>query len=74
GGIETARDALEFFLAGASAISIGTANFTDPRAPLRIVEGVRSYLEERRIASLSEIVGKANQGFSDAHQYEGDEG
>ena len=44
GGIETVTDALEFFLAGASAISIGTANFTDPRIPERIVDGLASYL------------------------------
>ncbi|MBV9150134.1 MAG: dihydroorotate dehydrogenase [Candidatus Eremiobacteraeota bacterium] len=74
GGIETPNDALEFFLAGATAISIGTANFTDPRAPLRIVEGVRDYLQQRNLKSLKEITGKANVGFSNAHQYEGDEG
>ena len=74
GGIETANDALEFFLAGASAISIGTANFTDPRAPLRIIEGLREYLQQRKLNSLRALVGKANVGFSNAHQYEGDEG
>ncbi len=74
GGIETARDALEFFLAGASAVCIGTANFTDPRAPLRIVDGVRAYLEKHGLGSLREIVGKANVGFTDAQQYEGDQG
>jgi dihydroorotate dehydrogenase (NAD+) catalytic subunit len=74
GGIQTANDALEFFLAGATAISIGTANFTDPRAPLHIVEGVRDYLQQRNLKSLKEITGKANIGFSSAHQYEGDEG
>ena len=45
GGIETTSDALEFFLAGASAISIGTANFTDPRIPVRIVEELAVYLQ-----------------------------
>jgi len=74
GGIETLNDALEFFLAGATAISIGTANFTDPRAPLRIVEGLREYLRQRQLQSLKEIIGRANIGFSSAHQYEGDEG
>jgi len=74
GGIETLGDALEFFLAGASAISIGTANFTDPRTPERILEGLREYLADRNLRSLSEIVGKANLGFASAHQYEGDEG
>jgi dihydroorotate dehydrogenase (NAD+) catalytic subunit len=63
GGIETARDALEFVLAGASAVSIGTGNFTDPRAPLQVVDGLRAYLARRGIAKLGDIVGSANPGF-----------
>ncbi len=74
GGIETTSDALEFFLAGATAISIGTANFTDPRVPLRIVDELRAYLAKRGLRSLQQIVGKANVGFANAYQYEGDEG
>ena len=74
GGIETTSDALEFFLAGASAVSIGTANFTDPRVPVRIVAELREYLAQRNLRSLSSIVGKANVGFANAQQYEGDEG
>ncbi len=66
GGIETARDALEFFLAGASAVSIGTGNFTDPRAPLNVVSGVRDYLSARGYDSLRDIVGRANPGFAGA--------
>ena len=74
GGIETASDALEFFLAGASAVAIGTANFTDPRIPIKIVEELRGYLAARGLGSLREIVGKANLGFATPFQYEGDEG
>lgn len=74
GGIETLSDALEFFLAGASAISIGTANFTDPRIPERIAEELGVYLAARGLRSIREIVGKANQGFANPFQYEGDEG
>jgi dihydroorotate dehydrogenase (NAD+) catalytic subunit len=74
GGIETTQDALEFFLAGASAISIGTANFTDPRIPSRIVAELEDYLRERNLSSLDEIVGKANVGFRNAEEYEGDAG
>ncbi len=74
GGIETTSDALEFFLAGASAISIGTANFTDPRIPVRIVDELRTYLAKRGLRSLQQIVGKANVGFANPYQYEGDEG
>lgn len=64
GGIETARDALEFILAGAAAVSIGTGNFTDPRAPLRVVEGIRAYLAGRGLGSIAEIVGLANPNFA----------
>jgi dihydroorotate dehydrogenase (NAD+) catalytic subunit len=74
GGIETVTDALEFFLAGASAISIGTANFTDPRVPVRITRELRDYLRARGLSSLNQIVGKANVGFATPFQYEGDEG
>lgn len=74
GGIENVTDALEFFLAGASAIAIGTANFTDPRIPVRIVDELRDYLAARGHSSLSEIVGKANVGFATPFQYEGGEG
>ena len=74
GGIETTRDALEFFLAGASAISIGTANFTDPRIPARIVAELEEYLREHNHGALHEIVGKANVGFRSPEEYEGDAG
>jgi dihydroorotate dehydrogenase (NAD+) catalytic subunit len=74
GGIETVTDALEFFLAGATAVSIGTANFTDPRIPERIVAELQAYLRRRELSAIGEIVGKSNVGFANAHQYEGDEG
>ena len=74
GGIETVRDALEFFLAGANAISIGTANFTDPRVPVRIVAELEDYVRARGLGTLGELVGKANLGFRDAGEYEGDAG
>jgi dihydroorotate dehydrogenase (NAD+) catalytic subunit len=74
GGIETATDALEFFLAGASAIAIGTANFTDPRIPEKIVDELSAYLAARGVHSLRDIVGKANAGFGTPFQYEGDAG
>jgi dihydroorotate dehydrogenase (NAD+) catalytic subunit len=74
GGIESGSDAVEFLLAGATAIGIGTANFSDPRAPERIVEELRAYLWTRNLTSIGELVGKANVGFANAHQYEGDEG
>jgi dihydroorotate dehydrogenase (NAD+) catalytic subunit len=74
GGIENLSDALEFFLAGAAAISIGTANFTDPRVPERIASELQAYLAQRNLGSLEAIVGKANVELSTPDQYEGDEG
>ncbi|MBN1595735.1 tRNA-dihydrouridine synthase, partial [candidate division FCPU426 bacterium] len=59
GGIETAADALEFFMAGASAVQIGTATFRDPAAAERIVSGVSAYLVRNRISSIQDIIGAA---------------
>ena len=74
GGIENLTDALEFFLAGATAISIGTANFTDPRIPERIVAELEQYLARRNLCAVDEIVGRANVALATPDQYEGDEG
>ncbi len=74
GGIENVTDALEFFLAGATAISIGTANFTDPRIPERIVAELEQYLARRNLSAIDEIVGRANVALATPDQYEGDEG
>ena len=57
GGIATAEDALEFILAGASAISIGTANFYNPCATVETVEGIREYLERNHIEKLTDLIG-----------------
>jgi len=57
GGIVSAEDAIEFFIAGATAVQIGTANFVNPRATIEIIEGIEKYLADRNIASLSEITG-----------------
>lgn len=74
GGIENVTDALEFFLAGATAISIGTANFTDPRIPERIVAELDAYLVRRGLRAVRELVGRGNVGITTPDQYEGDEG
>jgi dihydroorotate dehydrogenase (NAD+) catalytic subunit len=60
GGIMTANDAVEFLLAGASAVAVGTANFVNPRASVEIAEGIRDYLVERGLKHVSEIVGRVN--------------
>jgi len=57
GGIMTARDAIEFILAGATAVQVGTANFVNPRAAVDVVEGLALWLTERNVASVRELVG-----------------
>lgn len=57
GGIMDWKDAIEFFLAGASAIQIGTANFIDPQATVKIIDGINDYLNRHNYQSIREIVG-----------------
>jgi len=57
GGIMTALDALEFMVAGAKAVQIGTANFINPRATMEIIDGMRRYLQENKMKSINDIVG-----------------
>lgn len=60
GGIMTAEDALEFILAGATAVAVGTANFVNPRATVEIIEGIEAYLAENGMGRLCELVGTAH--------------
>jgi dihydroorotate dehydrogenase (NAD+) catalytic subunit len=60
GGIMTAKDALEFLIAGAVAVQVGTANFINPCATIDIIEGIEAFLEERSIAQISDIIGTLN--------------
>ena len=62
GGILTAADALEYILAGACAVALGTANFIDPGAAEKVVSGIEDYLVARGIADISELVGLAHRG------------
>jgi dihydroorotate dehydrogenase (NAD+) catalytic subunit len=57
GGISSATDAIEFLLAGASAIQVGTANFREPTITAQIVKGIAAYMEEKGVENLSEIIG-----------------
>lgn len=57
GGICTATDAIEFMLCGARAVQIGTYNFVDPLAPLKVIEGIEAYLERHGITDVNDIVG-----------------
>jgi dihydroorotate dehydrogenase (NAD+) catalytic subunit len=62
GGIMEARDALEFILAGATAVQVGTANFVYPDASVRVARGLRDYLAENGIGSVRELVGALETG------------
>jgi dihydroorotate dehydrogenase (NAD+) catalytic subunit len=57
GGIMTATDAIEFMLAGASAVQVGTANFIDPTVSIKIVEGIEAYMERHHVKSATDLVG-----------------
>ena len=60
GGISTINDALEHILAGASAIQVGTANFYDPLAPIKIIKELREFLEKKGFSRFEQIIGRAH--------------
>ena len=60
GGIASWQDAVEFFLAGASAVAIGTANFIDPAVTMKICDGLGRYLYENQMSNICELVGQAH--------------
>jgi len=59
GGVTSANDALEFLMAGASAVQVGTATFADPTAPLTVIEGLAAYVRAQGLASIRDIIGAA---------------
>ena len=61
GGITTASDAIEFIMAGASAIEVGTASFTNPRAPLDVLEGIEQFMRQEGIDNLTDLIGAARR-------------
>jgi dihydroorotate dehydrogenase (NAD+) catalytic subunit len=61
GGIMNADDALQFLLAGASAIQVGTASFIDPESAVKIINGIQKFLEDRGFGDVSEIIGWINR-------------
>jgi dihydroorotate dehydrogenase (NAD+) catalytic subunit len=61
GGIATWRDAVEFLLAGASAIAVGTQNFVNPLAMFEVIQGIAGYLEEGGFSSVRELIGLAHR-------------
>ena len=62
GGIMKAEDALEYFIAGASAVQVGTANFINPHVTTDVIDGIETFLAERGIASISDIIGTLETG------------
>jgi dihydroorotate dehydrogenase (NAD+) catalytic subunit len=59
GGVATAEDALEFLMAGASAVQVGTATFADPQAPLTVIEGLAAYVRANGLGSIRDVIGAA---------------
>ena len=57
GGIMNAEDAIEFILAGATAVSVGTANFVDPMTTLKVAEGIEKYMKDYHVADIRELIG-----------------
>ena len=57
GGISTAEDALEFIMAGATAVSVGTANFMNPAATIDVIEGIKDYMKRHQIEDIQELIG-----------------
>ena len=57
GGIATAEDALEFIMAGATAVSVGTANFYNPYATVEIAEGIESFMKKQKVEDIRELIG-----------------
>ncbi|MGB9802786.1 dihydroorotate dehydrogenase [Desulfofundulus sp.] len=63
GGIVTAGDALEFIMAGATAVAVGTANFVNPRATMDIIDGLERFLLEEGVPDIRELIGAAHDGL-----------
>ncbi|MCG8403266.1 MAG: dihydroorotate dehydrogenase [Firmicutes bacterium] len=61
GGIMDARDALEFILAGATAVAVGTANFVNPRATVEVIEGIETYMRQNGYDDVNQLVGLAHR-------------
>ncbi len=62
GGIQNADDAIEFLMAGATAVAVGTANFYEPQTTLQIVAGIRKFMERKKIRDVREITGSVQTG------------
>ena len=61
GGIATAQDALEYIMAGASAVQVGSTTFSNPKASLEVLEGIQNFMEKEGIKKLEDIIGIARK-------------
>ena len=62
GGIQTAADAIEFIMAGATAVAIGTANFYEPQTPLQVIAGLREFMQREAIEDVRDLIGSVQTG------------
>jgi dihydroorotate dehydrogenase (NAD+) catalytic subunit len=62
GGIQNADDAIEFLMAGATAVAVGTANFYEPQTALQVIAGIRNFMERKKIRDVREITGSVQAG------------
>lgn len=62
GGIQNADDAIEFLMAGATAVAVGTANFYEPQTALQVIAGIRSFMEKKKISDVKQIIGSFQPG------------
>ncbi len=62
GGIMTANDALQFLIAGASMVAVGTANFINPRAPLEVLSGIVEYMKNNKLSDIKQLIGGLQDG------------
>jgi len=66
GGIQNAADAIEFLMAGATAVAVGTANFYEPQTPLQVIAGLRDFMEQKKLRDVREITGSVRAVQSDS--------
>jgi dihydroorotate dehydrogenase (NAD+) catalytic subunit len=62
GGIQNADDAIEFLMAGATAVAVGTANFYEPQTPVQVIAGIREFMRRKKIRDVREIIGSVQTG------------
>jgi dihydroorotate dehydrogenase (NAD+) catalytic subunit len=58
GGIQSGEDAIEFMLAGATAVAVGTANFANPYATENVIQGIGEYMKRMGVSDINELIGK----------------